>query len=107
MPTTYSNPRLAARIEGWPIGTKRTLAVFIVETHPTRGQQVAHYRRRVPTLPVGSPLAPVACGMGKIGERMFYRPGASGGDRAGHPAMAPRGWGASYSVNTHTCTRDT
>jgi hypothetical protein len=43
MPTTYSNPRLAARIEDWPIGTKRTVAVFQVETHPTRGQRATRY----------------------------------------------------------------
>jgi hypothetical protein len=36
---TYSNPRLEAVIDGWPIGSKRTTATFRVETHPTRGQR--------------------------------------------------------------------
>lgn len=37
--TTYSNPRMEAVIEDWPIGSKRTTATFKIETHPTRGQR--------------------------------------------------------------------
>lgn len=36
---TYSNPRLHAVIDNWPIGTRRTTATFSVETHPTRGER--------------------------------------------------------------------
>lgn len=39
MTITYSNPRLEAVIQDWPIGNKRTTATFRVETHPTRGQR--------------------------------------------------------------------
>lgn len=40
MATTYSNPRMHARIEQWPWGRDlRTTATFVIETHPTRGQR--------------------------------------------------------------------
>ncbi len=39
MPTTYSNPRMEAVIDGWPIGSKRTTAHFRIETVPGKGQR--------------------------------------------------------------------
>ena len=36
----YSNPRMKAIIEDWPIGgTNRGSAIFEIETHPSRGQR--------------------------------------------------------------------
>jgi hypothetical protein len=37
--TAYSNPRMKAVIDGWPIGSQRTTATFQVETDPKRGQR--------------------------------------------------------------------
>ncbi len=52
---TYSNPRMQATIENWPMGgIKRGTAVFEVEQHPTRGQR-AH---RTTFLPLHGPTAP-------------------------------------------------
>jgi len=39
MPHTYSNPRMSAVIENWPIGSKRTTATFKVEYSPARGER--------------------------------------------------------------------
>lgn len=36
---TYSNPRMNAIIEGWPIGRQRCTATFSIETDPKRGQR--------------------------------------------------------------------
>jgi hypothetical protein len=35
----YSNPRMSARIENWPSGTKRVTAVFMVEQDAKRGER--------------------------------------------------------------------
>ena len=37
--TTYSNPRLNATIEDWPIGRHRCAATFEIESDPKRGQR--------------------------------------------------------------------
>jgi len=51
----YSNPRMSATIENWPMGgTKRGTAVFEIEQHPTRGER-AH---RTTFLPLQPPTAP-------------------------------------------------
>ena len=40
MPKAYTNPRLTAVIEDWPIGgTRRGTATFTIETHETRGER--------------------------------------------------------------------
>jgi hypothetical protein len=40
MEKTYSNPRMAAVIDNWPLGhNKRGPAKFTVECHPKRGQR--------------------------------------------------------------------
>lgn len=39
MSITYSNPRMEAAIDGWPIGNKRTTAHFAIETDAKRGQR--------------------------------------------------------------------
>ena len=38
---TFTNPRMFAEIEDWPIGRQRCRARFTVETHPKRGQRVS------------------------------------------------------------------
>jgi hypothetical protein len=35
----YSNPRMQAVIANWPHGKQRVTAVFVIETHPVRGQR--------------------------------------------------------------------
>ena len=41
--TTYSNPRMSATIDGWPIGSKRTTAYFAIEVVPGRGERGTRY----------------------------------------------------------------
>ncbi len=52
---TYTNPRMTATIENWPMGgSKRGTAVFEIEIHPTKGER-AH---RTTFLPLHAPTAP-------------------------------------------------
>ena len=37
--TEYSNPRLSAVIENWPIGRNRCVATFTIEQDPKRGER--------------------------------------------------------------------
>jgi hypothetical protein len=40
MPLTYSNPRMRAEIQNWPMGgTKRGTAVFTIEAKPGKGER--------------------------------------------------------------------
>jgi hypothetical protein len=40
---TYSNPRLEAVIENWPIGGKRTTATFRIEAKPGKGERATRF----------------------------------------------------------------
>jgi hypothetical protein len=35
----YSNPRMSAVIEGWPSGSKRVTATFVIEQAPRKGER--------------------------------------------------------------------
>jgi hypothetical protein len=41
--TTYSNPRMEAVIDGWPIGRTRTTAHFAIEVVPGQGERGTRY----------------------------------------------------------------
>ena len=40
---TYSNPRLEAVIDNWPIGSKRTTATFKIEAKPGKGERAIRF----------------------------------------------------------------
>ncbi len=42
-PRTYSNPRMEAVIDGWPIGNKRTTAHFSIECVKGKGERGTRY----------------------------------------------------------------
>lgn len=49
MTKTYTNPRMAATIENWPVSfTKRATAVFHVETDAKRGQRAVRVTTGAP-----------------------------------------------------------
>jgi hypothetical protein len=45
--TKFSNPRMEATIDGWPIGSKRTTAHFVIECTP-KGERGTRYDGALP-----------------------------------------------------------
>jgi hypothetical protein len=46
--TNYSNPRMAAAIDGWPSGSRRVQATFYIETDRKRGERAVRVTTGAP-----------------------------------------------------------